>query len=436
LNAPRSAAQALRQRTDGCNLPSGKGKTMAFRRAEASDARALAELWDQAFPGERSVAERTRQLEAGVPYGGLDASWLEEGPTGIVAAFKALRLVQWVAGAELPMLGLAAVAVAPGARRRGLGRRICREALRVGRERGDVVSVLFPFRPAFYRKLGWGSVGELRSHLFPPEALAEDAGAAAVRPPNAADRAGLMECYERVAARSNGPIRRTPAIWAHHLGRPNTHAFVYERDGVRGYLIASMGRGRAPDLRVLRILELVAEDDAAYRALLGWISWQRDQWRMVHYDARPDEDFAERLDDPRPPRFRYTRELWFPTGRILAGPMLRVLDVEAALAARPRWGNGALALTVEIEVEDAELPENRGPWHITLEGDAARVRRARGARPDARLATDASTFAQIYAGELSPGRARRLGRAVIDGDVATLDRLFHVEPRFWMPDEF
>ena len=410
---------------------------MTVRRAERGDLRPLAELWSHAFPGERTVAERVRQLEIGIPYGGIETAWVAEEDRRITGAFKAYRFTEYIAGTALPMLGLAAVAVTGSARRRGLGRRIVQEALRIGRDRGDVISVLYPFRPAFYHALGWGFAGELHVYRFRPEALPEYEGHEHVRPATPQDRAGLTACYARVARNANGPIRRSADAWTHHLESPGVQAYVYATDDeVRGYLLARYGRARSPDRRVLYIRELIAEDDGAYRGLLGWISRQRDQWRRVRYDARRGEHMTVRLADPRPPDFHPSRALWFPTATALRGPMLRVLDVQAALAARKTWGTEPPGeATLEIEVRDEQLPENRGPWHLTIGEDGARVRRG-GGHAHGRLITDAPTFAQIYAGELSPSAAAWLGRAEVSGEVRLLDRVFHIPEPFWLLDEF
>lgn len=410
---------------------------MEFRMADAADLRPLAELWALAFPGERTVAERMRQLEAGVPYGGIESAWIAEEDGRLAGAFRAYRLMQHVAGVPLPTLGLAAVATAPTARRRGVGRALCRHALRVGRERGDVLSVLYPFRPSFYHALGWGVVGELHSYRFVARALPDFDEAAAVRPAGPGDREAIAACYARVAARSTGPIDRDRGIWSLHLDAPGVHAFVFERGKVRGYVLVHFGRGVAPDAGSLHVRELVAEDEAAYFGLLGWIAAQRDQVRQVRYDARPDERLDLLLADPRPPAYRPTRGLWFPVARRIRGPMLRVLDVPAALAARPCWSEEpAFGLTLAIEVDDAEIPENRGPWDMAIEERGARVHPRHAPGADARLTTDAATFAQIYVGELLPTEAVRLGRARIEGAADALDHAFRLPQPFWMLDEF
>jgi predicted acetyltransferase len=413
---------------------------MSLRPASTSDIRGLAELWDRAFPGERTVGDRVRQLEAGLPHGGVEIVHVWEEHGAIAGAFKALRLRQVFSGAALPTLGLAAVAVAPERRRQGLGVHICREAIRIGRERGDVMSTLYPFRPAFYRSLGWGLAGRLHSHLFDPSWLTGHAGREQVRPARADELPAVAACYDEVATASNGMLLRHEALWR-QLGDNRSHVFVHPADhGVGGYLVARFGGGTRPDLRVLRIEELVAAGEDSYRALLGWIGSMSDQWRRVRYDAGVAERFEHRMAEPRPPGFARARTLYFPVARIIAGPMVRVLDVAAALDARARAAPAAArGAQIDVEVRDDVLPENRGPWRWTVGGGVRPAEPGEfehGAGADAAVRTDAATFAQIYAGELAPSEAGMLRLAQSHGDPLILDLAFRPSAPFRLLDEF
>jgi predicted acetyltransferase len=407
---------------------------LAIRPASREDIRVVAELWAHAFPGGRTLVERMHALERNAGYGGIDDSVVAHADGQLAAALKMYRLTQYVAGATLPMMGLAAVAGAPWARRRGHGRAVCRWALRAARERGDVLSALYPFKPAFYRSLGWGTVGELHTYVFAPEALVPTTEQRTVRLADPEDEPAIAACYERVARASNGLIGRTEGIWRQHLDAPGTHVFVYEDGPLNGYVRVRYGVARSPEHRPLFVQELVAETNAAYDALLGWLARQRELWRRIHYDATPDEHFAHRLIDPRPPGFRGARRLWAQSARIIRGPMVRVLDVAAALERRREWGP-APPLAFTLELSDPELPENGGPFHV--EHDAGAVSATPG-RTDARnvLRTDAPTFAQIYCGELGVLDARRLGCAEVTGDAAAIDALFRARRRFRLLDEF
>lgn len=69
---------------------------MKMRQAERSDIRTLATLWTQAFPDRRTVSDRVRQLEAGVPYGGIETAWIAEEAGQILGAFRAYRFTEYV----------------------------------------------------------------------------------------------------------------------------------------------------------------------------------------------------------------------------------------------------------------------------------------------------------------------------------------------------
>lgn len=402
-----------------------------IRRAQRDDIQALAALWARSFPGERTLEQRIRQLETGGVFGGIEATWIAEVGDRMAGAFRAYALTQHLHGCAYPMMGLGAVAVDETVRRRGIGRQLCVEAIRVGRQRGDVLSVLYPFRPAFYQALGWAHVGELHAFRFRPESLLRT-GTVDVLRAAADDTTALAACYARVAAATNGLIARTPRIWRQHLDGAAVHAYLTGAPRVEGYLIARFSRSRVPDERALYIHELVTETHHAYTGLLGWVAAQRDAWRVILYDAAPDEHFEHRLADPRPPGFRSARYLWAPVYRSIRGPMLRVLDVPAAIERRARWGPVA-PLRFGLEVVDDVVPENTGPFAIDFDGHRARVSRGT-VRPA--LRTSATGFAQIFAGELQLADAIRLDLAEVTGDASSIGALFHADTCFRLLDEF
>lgn len=477
--------------------------------AVAEDAREVAELWCHAFPGRRTVEQRIRMLETGGRYGGLETVVVMRSSGGELAgAAKLYRLEGHVAGAPLPAMGLAAVAVAPAYRRHGLGARLCTHAIRAAADRGDVISMLYPFRPDYYERLGWGLVGELHDYRFRTDDLPAYREARHVRPAAGdADRDAIAACYARVAARSNGPISRDRRVWSYRLAAeelgvrplderspdgdaglhpdPKLRAVVFDDDGVTGYALVRHVTRRHRDEQVLEVRELVIESERAYRGLLGHVAGQSEARPTARHFARPEERFGDRLRDPRPPGSSSARSLYFPTARIVRGPMLRILDVAAALRARP-WreadAGGGPAATLRITLRDPQRPENEGPWTVRLDGAGGVVvedgvegpgeagvtgRRGAGAEgpgeaavegrgeaavesrdeagvegrggaggPAVELVTSASTFARIFAGEISASDAARIGRADVRGDASLLDRAFATRERFWLLDEF
>lgn len=435
--------------------------TIRIRPATPDDIRPVAQLWHDSFPGDRTVGERIRMLEAGGRFGGLESVLVADEPDrGVVGACKIYRMTEYIAGAAMPMMGLAAVAVTPSRRRQGVAARLCREAVELAARRGDAVSVLYPFRPGYYARLGWGLVGALHEYRFHTRALkvspvgdATD-GRGRVRSGELDRDAGdIAACYRRVVQRSNGPIDRDRRVWAYRLTGeelgvrpidvdavwtartdPELRPLIYDDGGVRGYALLRYQK-RSPDRSTLQVRELIAENDDAYRALLGHIARQHDQWPRCHYFARPGERFDDFLIDPRPPGFRQARSLYFPTARIVRGPMLRIVDVPAALRGRSYFRGAGGTSTFAVTVRDEQRPANTGTWTVRAEEGETTVEE--GARsPDATIEADVSTLARVFVGELPPTVAARHGRAQVTGPATLLDRAFATREQFWLLDEF
>jgi len=383
------------------NTPQGSRPELpAIRRATEADVQGLAALWALAFPGERSAEDRALNLREGGSWGGIDTCWVATTGDRLDGAFRTLPLVMHILGRPVPTLGVAAVAVAPHARRRGLGAHLCRTALRIGRDRGDLLAALYPFRTDFYARLGFALAGELHRYRFPPEALPAFDGVDRVQVCEA-PLGTLPALYEALLPSAHGLVRRSPKRWEALLAASPVAFEIRSREGegqagaLAGYLLGAIRKLPRGAGREFRITEFLAVDLDSYRAGLGWLSAQRDAWRQVTLDALPGEQFHRMLAHPQLAGTSNVRTLWFPSATILRGPMIRILDTGGLLGLlQPDPG------TV-MDLEDPEIPENRGRWEVSTDGSAG-VRQTGEPGPDALDIADASAL-------LAAGRFPGLG---------------------------
>jgi hypothetical protein len=227
---------------------------------------------------------------------------------------------------------------------------MCVHALRIGRERGCVLAALFPFRTSFYGNLGFSLVGALHRYRFAPVDLPLYPGWERVR--RTREPGELRGIYYAGARGSTGLIDRPDQAWR-FLADTRTAAWVHyaEAGQPTGYLVTRVVRGRQGDR--LRVLELLALDQAAHEALLGWLSAQRDQFDVIVYDALPGERIDRRLRHARRAGSGRPRGLWMDTAALLRGPMLRLLDPGAVQDESSPAAFGLL---------DADLPASAGRW--------------------------------------------------------------------------
>jgi len=334
---------------------------LLLRAAGEEDARGLAVLWAEAFPGEPRVEHRLRALLDGTdPLGGLETCRVAELDGQRVGGLRQYPLEMYLHGRPFSVQGLAAVAVAPEHRRRGMGRKMCRQALHMARRSGVPMSALFPFRADFYASLGYVLTGELHRYRFATADLPVFPGHERVRPVRDQERMALLPpLYDSLLRRSHGLVSRTRAMWEDRFeGAGEVHGLFSREGELEGYLIACGVRGRSPERDTLRVQELVAGELESWRGLLGWLSTQRDQWPQARYDAAPGERFHQILPHPRIPGMAPARGLWFPSAFLLRGPMLRILDVPEVL------GKTGLTDGSVISVVDPEIEENTGSWRV------------------------------------------------------------------------
>ena len=318
--------------------------------AGPDDVEALAFLWAGAFPS-RGAAERARELrEGGLTYGSMADCWVARDGGVLVGALRTYRLSLHARGRVWPTMGLAGVAVAPDHQGRGLGGRMCVHALQIGRERGSVLSALYPFRSSFYATIGYRLVGSLLRYRFAPADLPVYPGWERVTRGRPAD---VHAVYQLVAKRSTGLIDRPEMAWR-FLSDSRVSAWVHMDTEGRptGYAVTRQQRSKKKVDR-LRIVELLALDRASHEALLGWVAAQQDRFPEVVYDALPGEGLDHRLRHARRIGAGRPRGLWMDSAALLRGPMLRLLDPSAVQSGDAAEG---------FALRDDQVPENSGYW--------------------------------------------------------------------------
>lgn len=409
-----------------------------FRFAREDEIPEIARLVGHSFVG-RTQEQLEEALGSG-PFGGVEILWIGEEDGLPTSACHLIRFHQWVGGARLPMMGLALVTVSPTHRRRRVAGRLVASGLRQARERGDVVSALYPFRIRFYEDLGYGLAGEAHQYLLPPDHFPDSPERLRVTLARGADDlAAVRALYDRWAPTQSGQLDRHghDGLWKRALDGERA-AVVYRGEGgePEGYAVVRYRSDLPPQERFLEVDERVWLTSAARRGLHAWLGSLGDQWPRVAYRAHPEEGFGGLVREPRLPLGSAPGwGLWFPSATLLAGPMFRLLDVTAA------WGARSVApdarLTLGLEVRDPQLPENDGPWRLRLEDGRVAVESGRGGGADVSLRLSVSALSRLFVGALAPSAAVDAGLAEADRPerLAALDAALRL-PRPWTFDRF
>jgi predicted acetyltransferase len=357
-------------------------------------------------------------------------------PARWIGAFDAGRLLaltavhgfgQFFGGRPVPMGGVHSVAVVPDRRGEGLSRAVMTPMLHAMRERGEVISSLFPATTRLYRGLGWELAGSYLWRGVAPRTLQALARPTDVtlRPGSAADLEALRPCYARYARSQNGQLDRPEAWWRRLVSFWDERS-VFVADGPdgapQGYVVYRQLDG---DWSVLggpfriAVYELAATTLAASLALWRMLGSWATQASQIVYRGPAEDPLLLLLPEQELSVLAEVR--W----------MTRIIDVEGALAARG-FAPG-LALEVPFSLRDPQLPANDGNFVLSVRDGRGRVER--GGRGGPALAIGA--LSSLYTGWASASMLRRAGRLEGGSDVhcAALDAAFAGSTP-WMVDEF
>jgi predicted acetyltransferase len=305
----------------------------------------------------------------------------------------------WFGGVRVRAGGIATVGVAPEARGRGVGARLMEHLHAQTEAWGGAITILYAFRQGFYGRHGYAPASSARRLRVSPHAvprawvkLATEMGARAA---NDSDRVAIADAYDDVASRGTGMIARTERFWDARLQRERRKWFVVGRAGaVDGYVSWTARQAEAHARTTVMVHELVARTDEARRALWGLLGAQRDQVTEVAIEVDARDPIDRALVDADRDRFG-DEEVEHALGEVACGPMVRITDVQRALAARGYAHDGALELAVGGETHA-----------LVVEAGRPRVETPRGA-PGIRL--DRRALAAVLYGALAPSDAHALG---------------------------
>lgn len=358
----------------------------------------------------------------------LHAAWDGDRIVGGTGAFTYRMSVP--GGGTVPTAGVSVVGVLPTHRRRGVLTALMRDQLADCRARGEAAAYLWASEGLIYPRFGYGLAsrpGEMRlarehtafAQPFEPRStvrLVDVDEATRAFPP----------LYEQMFAQRPGLFSRSNAWWegrrliAGPFG-PQTakRLALLELDGeAAGYAIYYVQQEweHGSSSGKVTVVEAVSPTPEGTRELWRWLL-DFDWTSEFEAGLLPlDHPLFLLLAEPRRMRFQVGDGTW-----------VRLIDVEAALAARSYDED----TQVVIELTDAFLPENAGRWRLGARG-AERTNAA------AELALDVTGLGSVYLGGFSFADLVRGSRAteLAPGAVERADALFRTSVQPWCAEIF
>ncbi len=322
-------------------------------------------------------------------------------------------------GHAVPCGGIGAVSTLPEYRGEGAVRAIFSALLSDAMREGEVLSSLYPFNHAFYRKFGYETVCPGSVYRLPPEVLREYRFTGRAEQWKPGDGIGeYLDVYLRFAKGYNMAVKRTEE----RLRRAHFEG-AYFRDRKFAYLLREGGEALAyvifrfvrEDTAILRVEDLAFLGRRGFLAILGFL-------------GRFSADYG-RIELPLPGGMELYSLIHAPDEYAIAKETRHSFMVRAVNAQRVLEGlRCPPGCAFAVRVADDLIGENNGVFLV----EDGRARRTDG---PADLSVDIRALGMMAVGAVSLAEAEMREDTLVLSGREKLERIFVRKPVF-IRDEF
>ncbi len=346
----------------------------------------------------------------------------------LLGGMKLFDFTMTLHSVQVPAGGVGFVAVDLMHKKQKVARDMIHFYLEHYRRQGSPIALLYPFRPDFYRQMGFGYGTKMDLHHVRPASLPGTGAREHVAFVTSEARSEVLDCYTRVAERTHGMLAKTMTELDRMFSGPGNRVAAYRHGGrITGYMVFHF-KSVTPEnfvLNDLEVTEFIYEDREALAGLLAFLHMQADQINRIIITTQ-DEDFHFALTDPRNGTDRLIPSVYHESNTQGVGIMYRVLDTRAIFEALRAHSFGGQTCRLKVNIIDTFLePHNDA---VTIQFTDGLPRLAEDGAHDVEIRLDVAEFSSLLMGTVSFTSLHTYGLAEIS-DTAyldTVDRLFHV----------
>ncbi len=295
------------------------------------------------------------------------------------------------------------------------------------REKGACMTTLYPFRHDFYRKMGFGYGSTISQYSTAPANLPRSNSKAHVVPLTETDKEGLVACYNRLMARTNGLFAKNAFAIDSLFASPTAHVLGYKQNGeVQGYMVFIFRNNRDDNFldHDLVVRELVYDHPAALQEMLTFLHTQADQVNRVVFITQ-EEEFYFLLQDPRNQTGNIIPSVWHESHAQGVGIMYRVIDVPRLFEVLQEHDFNGQTCRIKLNLADSFLPENAGEYGLGFENGRF-YPLSSSESTDVTIQLDVAEFSSLITGVIGFAQLHQYGLAQISDLrwLETVQRLF------------
>lgn len=279
--------------------------------------------------------------------------------------------------------------------------KVCKELitffLRHYRQKGACMTALYPFRPDFYKKMGFGYGTKMNKYRVKPAMFPRGELKKHIKFLSKKDKQALVECYNRYFEKTHGMMKKAE----YELSRfenPNIQTVGYKKGNkILGYIVFSFKPEKKDNflLNNIHITEFIYESREVLTELLTFLHTQADQVNYIVFNTQ-DEYFHYLPSDPRDPSYNVGETISHETNVQGIGIMYRIIDTKGLFRILSKLNFGNQNCRLKISIYDSFFKENEGSTLIYFVNGKPHLKDK--GRHDVEIHLDVSDFSSLIMG--------------------------------------
>lgn len=283
---------------------------------------------------------------------------------------------------------------------------------------------LYPFRPDFYRKMGFGYGTKMNEYRIKPAELPDSSGREKVFFVSKKDYKAISDCYHRVVDKTHGMMKKNKTAMGFAL-RPGTRIAAFKnRNRIEGYIIFGLVPTSDQNWLTteLRTAEFIYETREALMGLLAFVRSQADQVGIFVHKTQ-DDNFHYLPHDARTDSGRLIVPVAHETNTAGIGIMYRIIDTPGLFRALKNHDFNGQSCKLKVTVKDTFYPKNAGSYVIHFVNGKPQVKS--GGDYEVEITMDVADYSAMVMGSVAFDRMYEYGLAEIS-DTAFLETVTRI----------
>ncbi|WP_449622128.1 GNAT family N-acetyltransferase [Robertmurraya sp. Marseille-Q9965] len=285
---------------------------------------------------------------------------------------------------------------------------------------------LYPFRPDFYRKMGFGYGTKINHYHVEPSSFPSSGSKESLTFLNNKHKDLVKDCYNQYAYLTHGMILKTDRDVENMFKHPDNRLVGYlNGDKLEGYMLFSFKKMSETNFvhNNLVVKEMIYKNPEALAGLSTFLNSQNDQIARIELTTQ-DDSLEYLILDPRNGSNRLIPSVYHESNSAGVGLMYRIIDFDKFLGNLRCHNFNHGSLKLGINIIDRFIEENNRKTMIHFNEGKASLSQDETA--DVEIAIEISDLSSLLMGAIPFRKLYEYGRVDVSSaeKVAQIDKLF------------